>query len=260
MPLTRLVARSATRPSNLTYSKPNEDYIIVDNTNQIYVICDGVTRDLKDGKYPDPSPSYLAAKTFSEETYRRMLLNLYSYNPFRRLEDAVVCGNHKIRELNSGRIRNREKFLPGTVGVLSHIDEDRFYCIYLGDCSARRFRNNSAVRIIRSQTQKIKQQKNRLMGGYLREDLYNNPKNPMGFGVFTGEEESLAFLQKAVTDIQTGDVVILATDGMDLIFQSDFLSRLKDEDPNTLINISERLETDRKIISDDKSIIILKAI
>jgi hypothetical protein len=55
MSVTRIVARSASKPNNLNYYKPNEDYIIVDDINQIYIICDGVTRDLINGKYPEPS-------------------------------------------------------------------------------------------------------------------------------------------------------------------------------------------------------------
>jgi hypothetical protein len=48
------------------------------------------------------------------------------------------------------------------------------------------------------------------------------------------EKELLSFLEKAVSDIRIGDVLILTTDGMDIIFQSDYLLRLKAEDPGTL--------------------------
>lgn len=240
----------------MNYYKPNEDYIIVDDINQIYIICDGVTRDLINGKYPDPSPSYLAAKTFSESVHEKILLNIRAYDPFQLLEDVIDWGNHKISELNSERIRGHERFLPGTVGVVSVIINERFYCMYLGDCSVWHIRNNSADRID-SLTRVIK---SHVPAHYTREELYNNPRNPMGYGVFTGETESLSFLQKAETDIRTGDVLMMVTDGMDLIFQSDYFSRLKDEDPAALINISEKMETDTNTTSDDKSIIILKVI
>ena len=78
MLINRIVARSETRRSNQYYYKPNEDYLIVDNRNRIYIICDGVTRNLIVGRYPDPSPSYLAAKAFAESVHRNMLLNLHS--------------------------------------------------------------------------------------------------------------------------------------------------------------------------------------
>jgi hypothetical protein len=39
--------------------------------------------------------------------------------------------------------------------------------------------------------------------------------------LFTVEKELLSFLEKAVSDIRIGDVLILTTDGMDIIFQSD---------------------------------------
>jgi hypothetical protein len=38
--------------------------LIVDNKNGIYTTGDGVTGGLVNGRYPDPSPSYLVAKTF----------------------------------------------------------------------------------------------------------------------------------------------------------------------------------------------------
>ena len=87
--------------------------------------------------------------------------------------------------------------------------------------------------------------------------FYNNPKNPFGYGVFTGEEGSLYFLERACIDIQNGDVVMLTTDGMDLIFHSDNLIGLRDKNPTTLIDYAEKLEMDRRLTSDDKSIITL---
>ena len=90
--------------------------------------------------------------------------------------------------------------------------------------------------------------------------MYNNPNNPFGYGVFTGEEESLYFLEKTITDIQKGDVLMLTTDGMDLIFQSENLIRLRDQDPTSLIDYAEKLELDTCGTSDDKSIITLRTI
>jgi serine/threonine protein phosphatase PrpC len=260
--LNRIVARSETRRNNQDYYKPNEDYLIVDNRNRIYIICDGVTRNSIDGRYPDPSPSYLAARAFAESVHRNMLLNLYSSNPFQNLTDAIIYGNYRIAQLNSERIKARQKILPGTVGVVAQIIKDEMYCIYLGDCSVWRFRNNKVELITNSQTQKIKQQSNRLAPFTVREDLYNNPKNPFGYGVFTGEEESLYFLEKVITDIKKGDVLMLTTDGMDLIFQPDNLIRLRDHDPTSLIDYAEKLELelDRSGTSDDKSIITLRII
>ena len=258
--LNRIVARSGTRRNNLDYAKPNEDYLIVDDKNKVYIICDGVTRNLIDGRYPDPSPSYLAAKVFAESVHRNILLNLYSGNPFQNLTSAVIYGNYGIAQLNSERVKARQKILPGTVGVVAQIIGDEMYCIWLGDCSVWRFRNNKVERITNSQTQKIKQQSNPLASFITREDLYNNPNNPFGYGVFTGEEESLYFLEKTITDIQKGDVLMLTTDGMDLIFQSDNLIRLRDQDPTSLIDYAEKLELDTCGTSDDKSIITLRTI
>lgn len=260
MLINRIVARSENRQNNLDYSKPNEDYLIVDDKNRIYILCDGVTRDLIDSRYPDHSPSYLAAKAFAESVHRKMLLNSYSCDPFQNMTNAIILGNYRIAQLNSERIRGCQKILPGTVGVVTQIIEDKLYCMYLGDCSVWHFRYNSVRRITNSQTQKIKQQSNHLALSNIREDLYNNPKNPLGYGVFTGEEESLYFLEKVSADIQIGDVLMLVTDGMDIIFQSDNLIRLRDEDPITLIDYAEKLEMDRNVTSDDKSIIILRVI
>ena len=117
MLLNRIVARSETRRNNQSYYKPNEDYLIVNDRNRIYIICDGVTRNLIDGRYPDPSPSYSAAKTFAESVHRNILLNLYSGNPFQNLTSAVMYGNYGIAQLNSERVKARQKILPGTVGV-----------------------------------------------------------------------------------------------------------------------------------------------
>jgi serine/threonine protein phosphatase PrpC len=258
--LNRIVAKSATRRNNLGYAKPNEDYLIVDNKNKIYIICDGVTRNLIDGRYPEPSPSYLAARIFAESVYRKLLLNSYSSNPFQILIDAVIWGNCRIAQLNSERINARQKILPGTVGTVAQIIEDKIYYVYLGDCTIWRFRYNKVERFTTSQTEKIKQQHFGLTLSNIRESLYNNPNHPLGYGVFTGEEESLYFLGKGITDLHKGDVLMLITDGMDLIFQSDNLIRLRDHEPNSLIDYAEKLELNRCGTSDDKSITILKII
>jgi serine/threonine protein phosphatase PrpC len=256
----RIVARSGTRQNNLDYVKPNEDYLIVDDKNKIYIMCDGVTRDLKDGKYPEPSPSYLAARTFAGSVYRKLLLNSCTSCPFQILIDAVTWGNSRIAQLNSERIKARKKILPGTVGAVAQIIEDKIYYVYLGDCSIWLFRYNKVERLTTSQTEKIRLQYNLLASSDVREELYNNPKNPLGYGVFTGEEESLCFLEKGITDIQKGDVLMLTTDGMDLIFQPDNLIRLRDHEPTSLIDCAEKLELDRCGTSDDKSITILRII
>ena len=94
------------------------------------------------------------------------------------MTDAIIYGNYRIAELNSNRLKARQKILPGTVGVVAQIIRDEMYCTYLGDCSVWRFRNNKVERITNSQTQKIKQQSNSLASFTVREDLYNNPKNP----------------------------------------------------------------------------------
>jgi serine/threonine protein phosphatase PrpC len=258
----KIVAKYASRQNNIKeYSKPNEDFIIIDNINKIYIISDGVTRDLIDDTYPNPSPSYLVSKSFSESVYKRLLLKLnHIYDPFQFLEDAIIWGNQKIAEINSERIKNGQKFLPGTVAIVALIIKDRLYCIYLGDCSGWHFRHDLVNRFINSQTQKISQQKNDFVLDKKRNDLYNNPYNPLGFGVFTGEKESLLFLEKVSIDLQSNDVLMLATDGMDIIFQFDCLLNLKDLDPNTIIDLAEKMERDNNAISDDKSIIIIKVI
>jgi serine/threonine protein phosphatase PrpC len=143
----RIVARSGTRRNNLDYVKPNEDYLIADDKNKIYIMCDGVTRDLIDGRYPESSPSYLAARTFAESVYRKLLLNSCTSCPFQILIDAVAWGNSRIAQLNSERIKARQKILPGTVGAVAQIIEDKIYYVYLGDCSIWRFRFNKVERL-----------------------------------------------------------------------------------------------------------------
>jgi hypothetical protein len=73
-------------------------------------------------------------------------------------------------QLNSERIKARQKILPGIVGTIS--------TDYLGDYSVWRFRYNKVERITTSQTEIIKQQYNLLALSNIWEDLYNNRKNP----------------------------------------------------------------------------------
>jgi serine/threonine protein phosphatase PrpC len=176
------------------------------------------------------------------------------------LEDAIIWGNQKIADFNSEEIKRGQKFLPGTVAIVAHIVEDRAYCMYLGDCSGWHFRQDLVERIIYSQIQKIPQQKKGFILEKSRTDFYNNPYNPLGYGVFTGEKESILFLEKVSIDLQPKDVLMFATDGMDRIFQLNCLSNLQNLDPTTLIDLAEKLERDNNDNSDDKSIITIRVI
>ena len=88
---------------------------------QVLLMTNGVTRKLIDGSYPEPSPSYLAARTFAEPVHRKLLLNSCSSNPFQISIDAVTWGNCRIAQLNSETINARQKILPGTVGTVAQI-------------------------------------------------------------------------------------------------------------------------------------------
>jgi hypothetical protein len=48
--------------------------------------------------------------------------------------------------------------LPGTLGTVTQIIEDKIYYLYFRDCSIWRFRYNKVERFTTSQTEKIKQQ------------------------------------------------------------------------------------------------------
>src|SRR4051794_8302176 len=96
--------QSASRKNHESIDKPNEDFAIVDNSSDIYIVCDGVSRSTVADNYPNPSPAACAARIFAQSTYDYLVTKL-RINPeqsdlHRTLQSAIIAGNNSIALFN----------------------------------------------------------------------------------------------------------------------------------------------------------------
>ena len=116
---------SKTIKNSKTFIKPNEDYYINDNYNNIYVLTDGVSRDKENGLYPVNSPSQKVSVIFSNYVHNFLLKNIQKYDDKENLlYETMVKGNEEISKFNINYLGD---FLPGTVGIIAIIYNNIFY-------------------------------------------------------------------------------------------------------------------------------------
>src|SRR5690606_24913333 len=147
----------------------------------------------------------------------------------------------------------------GTVGIVSFIEQGYFYFAHIGDCSCFIIRDGTINKLTRSQTAELEQVRkldNNLAVETIRRDIRNVLMHPGAFGVYTGEDAALKFVQYGSVRLAGNETVIIASDGLDHVIQEkpDLAQKLS---PTRLIKYAEQEEQTQGLRSDDKSIIVL---
>lgn len=207
-----IVIDSALSPNNHDYPKPDEDHLVIDSENQIFIVLDGVSRDVINGKYPSPSPALEVTKIFAGEVRAVLAQAKNLLTPKESLIRAAEQGNHAVADYNRKKVWD---FLPGTVGIISMIVDNKFHYAYIGDCSGHILHKDSIRHFTYPQTRLVREHVAELSADEIRNVICNNKEHPYGYGVFTGDRRALDFLELGEEVIQSGDSIILATDGMD---------------------------------------------
>ena len=88
---------SATRQNTRDFSKPNEDFLLADKENGIFILLDGITR--VHAEY-DEIPGYSAAsevnQLFCHAVYEHIKTNLTKRDIRKVITSAIILGNQKI--------------------------------------------------------------------------------------------------------------------------------------------------------------------
>lgn len=251
----RITADTAISQNRLGYPKPFEDYLLIDSESKIFIILDGVSRDKVNGPYPNPSSSFEVSRIFAEEVLRILkraeLLNDVKY----WLKQAVLEGNKRIKDYNN---RTRWDFLPGTVGIISVVIDSKFYYVFVGDCSGRILHKGKTRLLTYSQTKLIKRHKSEFSADEIRNVICNNKNHPYGYGVFTGEAGVMDFLEFGAKPLHKGDLILLATDGLDKLLNSKRFQMTYSISAKDLVTKAEELEEKKALKSDDKAAIVIR--
>jgi serine/threonine protein phosphatase PrpC len=233
--------------------KPNEDYVLVQPP--VYIVCDGVTRTLIDNRYPIPSPAAEASRIFAHAALEA-LFQSGSNLPVERLKEAVAIGNQAVGVYNRGRfseIDYLQNDFAGTVAIIALIENQTLHYAYIGDCAGYLIRDGSISSFTHPQTEKIATYPHNYTIVQIRRDIRNNTAHDFCYGVFTGEETSLACVEYGEIPLQTGDEIILISDGLAPYF--DATPPLPLPSLEEIITAMEGIERETRIRSDDKTII-----
>jgi serine/threonine protein phosphatase PrpC len=245
------------RNNNPKYDKPNEDYLIKDAENLIFIVADGVSRDPNNGVYPNPSPSAEAAKAFSDFCYEYILNQLRKENCSidSIIRNAFEEGNKLLKVMNE---TYQGDFLPGTVAIIGVLRNGVLEYAFVGDCGLYLVRNNELRRLTFPQTHLISQHKSEFSATFIRNEISNNINHPYSYGVINGQNGVLDFVEKSNVDLFDDDLIIMASDGLEPIMENEQLEQLLKLSAEEIVNLVEKYELERNIRSDDKSIILLK--
>lgn len=177
---------TATKKNTKEFDKPNEDYFLVDRNNGIFIILDGVTRDKIDGIYPDPSPACEVSKIFIDKAYN-YIMNVSSKESdyLKIIKNAFVEGNKEIEKFNHSYLGS---FLPGTVGIIAIIKDNKLFYGYIGDCIGILLNKQMKKEFTMCQTKLIHEHIKEFTAYEIRHNICNNIRHPYSYGVLDGRD------------------------------------------------------------------------
>lgn len=242
--------------NNKDYFKPNEDLFFVDEHNKLFMVLDGVSRDIVNGNYPKPSPAAQVTKIMADTVHEYLIDNYkqLQVNTTLVLQEAIKMGNLAVESFNK---KLNHSFLAGTVAVLVYVQQKRLFYCYIGDCVAAIIRHKNFLSFTKQQTKLIRLHKSKFTKEQIRNDICNNSRHKYCYGVLNGQESALQLLKFGHIDLQDNDTIILATDGLEKILNSNYITQLQSLSCRELIHLVTELE-EKYNFTDDKTIIKIK--
>jgi serine/threonine protein phosphatase PrpC len=236
--------------------KPCEDCVICDPVHGTFIVLDGITRVHKEySAAPGKSAACDVNEIFVGAVMRYIADNHRELDAEKLLRGAVKSGNDRIREFRSQKSLNTWGFYPGTLGIIALIRGARLHYICAGDCVGMILRGNTKIcfgeqlSLAALEIKKISKKD--------RYDIYcNHPENKLSYTIFNGDECVPDSCEYANIDLQQGDIVVLASDGIKNYLKYEFVDVIKTTSADRLIDLS--MEYDAVpfgTYSDDKSLL-----
>ena len=256
----QLVCRidNASVPHQRNLPKPNEDVFVVDEERGVFIVLDGITR--VHSEY-EANPYQSAACDVNRIFLKAVCSELHDRAGGADMEtilrEAVMKGNRDIREYRSKMNESEWGFYPGTLGIISILEDNRFHYLCAGDCLGVLIRGNAKIffgeqsSIGAVDIQKVTKEE--------RYRIYcNHPENRHTYTIFNGDDCVPENAEYAFLDLYEGDTVFLVSDGLrDCIKyeKSELLKQLSAED---LLAVSERYDREPfASYGDDKTVVKL---
>ena len=246
---THFISQSVTYKNNYYIDKPNEDYIIADDSKGIYILLDGVSVDRKNDKYPCPSPALKASTIFATTVYKYLIKEKEDNDYISSIKLSIKEGNKMLYYFNK---KNKYPVPAGTVGIISIIKEYYLYYAYIGDCFGRIISENNIYTFTKEQTYLVRIHKNELTKNEIRLSICNNIHHPYGYGVYNGSKNALDFVTTGEIFLHKNDIILLNSDGYE-----PYLTKLSYTFSKDIFTCaSPSVIGDRK--TDDRSLILIK--
>ncbi len=258
--------------------KPNEDFYKADDTLGIYILADGITSTPAAGEqYPSPSGGELTARLFCDTVYEQLCAATEGINPA-SLRAASLTANRAIQALNTRQRRYElANFLNidyfGCVGTVVAIAQNTLHLAHVGDGMVFLARHNHLQRLTSNQTQNVTEYKKtaqtqpnfsaRELTIAIRRDFRNHSQatgqngEPVGYGVYTGQENVQDFIQIEKNPLQPGDAVLLLSDGFSPIMAQNPAIFPRQQNPQTFLPWLAAENSRYETTSDDKTALLI---
>ena len=244
---------------------PNEDYVINDLQNNIYIVMDGISRKREEYTKNGLSIARDVSELFAETIHKYIEAEMSKVIDFKDakllLQEGFKKANLEVDLMLKSRKKEFEGYeYPGSVGVVAFIVNDILYYGSLGDCMIILLRGDQKIILAKKQTtfafDILHHEKERQL---LAEKYINVTDEPYGYGIVDGNEKAYNYFNISYMNLDRNDIVYLVSDGI-----SDYIEYNK----NDLINnmtLNQLLEESNKqdILMnkpyfDDKTIIRIK--
>ena len=226
-------------------NKPNEDYFICDNELQIYIIADGVTR-------PDEEYTVDAESSSSQVLSKLFVDSLHSYLssiPDENTDWKTILSNgiHFANSVVSKRYVGYSGRVPATVFLAVIIRNGILYFAHVGDLCGIIIRDTARIVFTTSGTygveriERFDEFKSKFTQQYRYSSVLNQISSPIGYGAITGSESVFDFISISSLKLELGDVLVLASDGLNEYLTMEKTSKLREMKPEEIIKSSEEL-------------------
>ncbi len=208
-------ATSGLKSNNRDFNKPNEDYVLYNVENGIYILLDGITR--VHSEYSDGNNfAFEVDKLFATTVYEYLLQRIKNIDDSEvasLLRSAVVEGNSAVAEYRNKKTLPEWVYYPATLGLIVLIHNKQLHYICAGDCLGTIIRGSSKLYFGEQQTIKAIELNN--ISKDIRYSTYcNHPDSPFPYAIFNGDDSLIDAMEQSFIDLHSGDVIILATDGL----------------------------------------------
>jgi len=242
----KIIAFTKHNPNYKEFNRPKEDsFKYYSGKNRIIVaIADGITRDLINGKYPNPSPAKKAADIFCKS--------------FLEKQDFEYC-NKNIAELNKSlKVDYLENDFAACVAVGGIIENNKLKYGFITDCGVSIFDEKGKLRfgtenegpnskgsigedVRKKYNSSFQEDKGRRI---IRSKYRNNLSEPLAYGALTGEKVAMNYVRTGEQKVMKGDYIIFYSDGFyPILFSNKFnISKEFNKLENYFDRISDKID------------------